>query len=80
MAVLPHTRKVMVNKRLTIIVYLLFSLAAAGLFSSCGTTSSSSYRHQARQNLYDQYMAMPGQEAAAFASPVVFIPGDASDF
>lgn len=68
----------MVNTCLKTITCLLFLLIAGGLLSACGTTSTASNAHEARQNLYDQYMAMPGQDA--FAPPVVFIPGDASDF
>jgi len=64
----------MYNTRSSIIVYLVSSMIAAVLLSSCGTTSTTSQSHQARQNLYDQYMSMPGQEA--FAPPVVFIPGE----
>jgi len=69
----------MIKTSLKIVAFLLFTLSAAGLFSSCGGTSTA-YNNENRQNIYDQYMDMPGQEAGAFARPIVFIPGDESEF
>ena len=64
----------MVFKR---IAYLLLAVGLAGLLASCSAMSTTA-ENESRQNYYDQYMDYPGQYE--FGRPVVFIPGDDSDY